>query len=107
MGNAQNGHSSKSIFCDSGALEVQTPRDRNGDFEPPAIKTRLPLMDSRIIYLYSKGLSTREIAETLQELYDTGVSPTLISRVTDAVLEHVIKWQSRPLDDIYPIVYLD
>ena len=109
-GNSRNGHSSKTVYSDSGALELQTPRDRNGDFEPQAIKkrqTRLPLMDSKIIYLYAKGLSTREIAETLEELYDTEVSPTLISRVTDAVLEQVIEWQSRPLDNIYPIVYLD
>ena len=109
-GNSRNGHSSKTVYSDSGALELQTPRERNGDFEPQAIKkrqTRLPLMDSKIIYLYAKGLSTREIAETLEELYDTEVSPTLISRVTDAVLEQVIEWQSRPLDNIYPIVYLD
>jgi len=109
-GNSRNGHSSKTVYSDSGALELQTPRDRNGDFEPQVIKkrqTRLPLMDSKITYLYAKGLSTREIAETLEELYDTEVSPTLISRVTDAVLEQVIEWQSRPLDAIYPIVYLD
>jgi transposase-like protein len=108
--NTRNGHSSKTVYSDSGALEIQTPRDRNGDFEPQAIKkrqTRLPLMDAKITYLYSKGLSTREISETLQELYDTEVSATLISRVTDAVLEQVIEWQSRPLDDVYPIIYLD
>ena len=64
-------------------------------------------MDAKIIYLYSKGMSTREISETLEELYDTEVSATLISRVTDAVLEQVIEWQSRPLDDVYPIIYLD
>jgi len=108
--NTRNGHSSKTVYSDSGALEIQTPRDRNGDFEPQAIKkrqTRLPLMDAKITYLYSKGLSTREISETLEELYDTEVSATLISRVTDAVLEQVIEWQSRPLDDVYPIIYLD
>ena len=109
-GNTRNGHSSKTVYSDSGALEVQTPRDRNGDFAPQVIKkrqTRLPLMDAKITYLYSKGLSTREISETLEELYDTEVSATLISRVTDAVLEQVIEWQSRPLDDVYPIIYLD
>lgn len=109
-GNTRNGHSSKTVYSDSGALEIDTPRDRRGDFEPQAIKkrqTRLPLMDSKITYLYAKGLSTREIADTLEELYDTAVSPTLISRVTDAVLEQVIEWQSRSLDDVYPIVYLD
>ena len=110
FGNTRNGHSSSTVYIDSGALEIDTPRDRRGDFEPQAIKkrqTRLPLMDSRITYLYAKGLSTREIADTLEELYDTAVSPTLISRVTDAVLEQVIEWQSRSLDDVYPIVYLD
>jgi putative transposase len=109
-GNTRNGHSSKTVYSDSGALEIQTPRDRNGDFEPQAIKkrqTRLPLMNAKIIYLYSKGMSTREISETLEELYDTEVSAALISRVTDAVLEQVIEWQSRPLDDVYPIIYLD
>jgi putative transposase len=91
--NTRNGQSSKTVYSDSGALEIQTPRDRNGDFEPQAIKkrqARLPLMDAKIIYLYSKGMSTREISEILKELYDTEVSATLISRVTDAVLEQVI-----------------
>ena len=109
-GNGRNGHSTKTVYSDNGALEIQTPRDRDGDFEPQAIKkrqTRLPSMDSKILYLYAKGLSTREIVDTLEELYDTEVSATLISRVTDAVLEQVVEWQSRPLDEIYPIVYLD
>jgi len=108
--NSRNGHSSKTVYSESGSLEVDTPRDRQSSFEPQAIKkrqTRLPSMDSKITYLYAKGLSTREITETLEELYDTEVSPTLISNVTDAVLADVIEWQSRPLDDVYPIVYLD
>lgn len=108
--NARNGHSRKTVYTDDGALEIDTPRDRKGKFEPHLIKkrqTRLSLIDDKILSLYSKGLSTREITETLEELYDTEVSPTLISKVTNAVLEHVVEWQSRPLDDIYPIVYLD
>ena len=108
--NARNGHSRKTVYTDDGALENDTPRDRKGKFEPQLIKkrqTRLSLIDDKILSLYSKGLSTREITETLEELYDTEVSPTLISKVTNAVLEHVVEWQSRPLDDIYPIVYLD
>jgi len=108
--NARNGHSRKTVYTDDGALEIDTPRDRKGKFEPQLIKkrqTRLSLIDDKILSLYSKGLSTREITETLEELYDTEVSPTLISKVTNAVLEHVVEWQSRPLDDIYPIVYLD
>ena len=108
--NARNGHSRKTVYTDDGALDIDTPRDRKGKFEPQLIKkrqTRLSLIDDKILSLYSKGLSTREITETLEELYDTEVSPTLISKVTNAVLEHVVEWQSRPLDDIYPIVYLD
>jgi putative transposase len=108
--NARNGHSRKTVYTDDGALEIDTPRDRKGEFEPHLIKkrqTRLSLIDDKILSLYSKGLSTREITETLEELYDTDVSPTLISKVTNAVMEHVVEWQSRPLDEIYPIVYLD
>lgn len=70
-------------------------------------QTRLSLIDDKILSLYAKGMSTREIVETLEELYDTDVSPGLISKVTNSVMEHVIEWQSRPLDVIYPIVYLD
>ncbi|MBR0574689.1 IS256 family transposase, partial [Pasteurella atlantica] len=87
-----------------------TPRDREGTFEPEIIKkrqTRVPTLDSKIIYLYSQGMSTREITETVSDLYGTEVSPTLVSRVTDALLDDVLEWQSRPLDDVYPIVYLD
>ena len=108
--NSRNGYASKTVYSESGSLEVDTPRDRQSSFEPQAIKkrqTRLPSMDSKITYLYAKGLSTREITETLEELYDTEVSPTLISNITDAVLADVIEWQSWPLDDVYPIVYLD
>ncbi|MDP8171739.1 IS256 family transposase, partial [Pasteurella skyensis] len=70
-------------------------------------QTRVPTLDSKIIYLYSQGMSTREITETVSDLYGTEVSPALVSRVTDALLDDVIEWQSRPLDDVYPIVYLD
>ena len=108
--NSRNGSMAKTVYTDDGMLDIDTPRDRDGSFEPQIIKkrqTRLPTLDSKIVYLYSQGLSTREIVETLEELYGTDVSPTLISRVTDAVLADVIEWQSRPLDDVYPIVYLD
>ena len=108
--NSRNGVMSKTVYTDETALEIETPRDRNGSFEPQIIKkrqTRLPTLDSRITFLYSQGLSTREICETLEELYDTEVSPTLVSRVTEAVLADVVEWQSRPLDAVYPIVYLD
>lgn len=108
--NARNGHARKTVYTDDGALEIATPRDRNGEFEPQLIKkrqTRLSLIDDKILSLYAKGMSTREIVETLEELYDAEVSPGLISKVTNAVMEHVTEWQSRPLDEIYPIVYLD
>ena len=108
--NARNGTMSKTVYTDDGVLDIETPRDRDGTFEPVIIKkrqTRVPTLDSRIVFLYSQGLSTREIVETLEELYGTEVSPTLVSRVTDRVLEDVIEWQSRMLDDVYPIVYLD
>lgn len=108
--NSRNGAMRKTLYTDDGALEIDTPRDRDASFEPQIIKkrqTRVPTLDSKIIFLYAQGLSTREIVNTLEELYGTEVSPTLVSRVTDAILEDIVEWQSRPLDDIYPIVYLD
>lgn len=108
--NTRNGSMSKTVYTEEGALEIDTPRDREGSFEPQLIKkrqTRLPTLDSKIIYLYSQGSTTREIVDTLDELYGTDISPTLVSRVTDAVLSDVIEWQSRTLDEVYPIVYLD
>lgn len=108
--NSRNGSTSKTVYTEDGELGIDTPRDRDGSFEPEIIKKRqkrVATLDSKITYLYSQGLSTREITETVSELYDTEVSPALVSRVTDAVLSDVIEWQSRPLDDIYPIVYLD
>ncbi len=108
--NARNGHISKRVQTEDGALDIQTPRDREGTFDPQIIgkrQTRVPTLDSRILFLYAQGSSTREIVETLEDFYGTDISPTLVSRVTDAVFEDVIEWQSRPLDEIYPIVYLD
>ncbi|MCI4218437.1 transposase, partial [Dickeya dianthicola] len=84
--------------------------DRENTFEPQLIKknqTRITQMDSQILSLYAKGMTTREIVATFREMYDADVSPTLISKVTDAVKEQVTEWQNRPLDAIYPIVYLD
>ena len=108
--NTRNGHTSKTIQTEDGVLELQTPRDREGSFDPQIIgkrQTRVPTLDSRILFLYAQGSSTREIIETLEDFYGTDISPALVSRVTDAVLEDVIEWQSRPLDGVYPIVYLD
>ena len=109
-GNSRNGYSRKTLKGDHGTVEIDTPRDRNGSFEPQLVRkgqTRLTQFDDQILALYAKGMSTRDIVATFQEMYGAEVSPALISRVTDAVLDQVMEWQSRPLDDLYPIVYLD
>lgn len=109
-GNSRNGYSRKTLKGDHGEIEIDTPRDRNGTFEPQIVKkgqTRLTEFDDQILALYAKGMSTRDIVTTFKEMYDADVSASLISKVTDAVLERVLEWQSRPLDDLYPIVYLD
>ncbi len=108
--NTRNGYSSKTLLCDDGEIALNTPRDRENTFEPQLIKknqTRITQMDSQILSLYAKGMTTREIVATFKEMYDADVSPTLISKVTDAVKEQVTEWQNRPLDTLYPIVYLD
>ena len=108
--NTRNGYSSKTLLCDDGEIELNTPRDRENTFEPPLIKmnqTRITQMDSQILSLYAKGMTTREIVATFKEMYDADVSPTLISKVTDAVKEQVTEWQNRQLDALYPIVYMD
>ncbi|PCH62076.1 MAG: IS256 family transposase [Gammaproteobacteria bacterium] len=108
--NSHNGYTSKTLQTENGQFEINTPRDRNGDFEPKLVKKnqrRMPSVQDKVMHFYTQGLSTREIAGTFKELYDADVSPTLISKITDAVIDQVIEWQSRPLDPIYPIVYLD
>ena len=108
--NYRNGSTSKTLRTEDGQFELDTPRDRNGDFEPKLVKknqTRFTSMDDKILYLYAKGMTTREIVATFKEMYDAEISPTLISKVTNAVIEEVIEWQSRPLDPVYPIIYLD
>ena len=109
-GNSRNGYSSKTVVGDDGAIEIAVPRDRNSSFEPqivPKGQTRFEGFDERIISLYARGLSVREIQGHLQELYSVEVSPDLISRVTDAVLEEVQDWQNRPLDRVYPVIFFD
>ena len=109
-GNSRNGASSKRIIGPDGEMEIAVPRDRNGDFEPKLVRkrqVRLPGFDEKVISLYARGLTTREMQEHLLEIYDVEVSPSLISKVTDAVLDEVTAWQNRPLDPVYPIVYLD
>jgi transposase-like protein len=108
--NSRNGFSSKTIRTEDGAVDLDAPRDRDSSFEPQLVKknqTRFTSMDDKILYLYSKGMTTRDIVATFKEMYDAEVSPTLISRVTNAVIEQVVEWQARPLDAVYPIVYLD
>ncbi len=108
--NSRNGYSTKTVITGDGSLELRTPRDRDSTFEPQLVKknqTRITGMDNQILSLYAKGMTTREIAAAFKELYDADVSPALISKVTDAVMEQVVEWQNRPLDAVYPIVYLD
>lgn len=109
-GNSRNGYSSKTVLTEEGQIELEIPRDRAGTFEPQLVPkgvTRLDGFDDKIISLYARGMTVREIQGHLKELYGTEVSPDLISRVTDAVLEEVKEWQSRPLDACYPIVFFD
>lgn len=109
-GNARNGSSSKTLKSQHGEVEISTPRDRDGSFEPQLVRknqTRLTQMDDQILTLYAKGLSTREIVDAFKEMYDADVSAALISKVTDRVIDQITVWQSRPLDAVYPIVYLD
>ena len=109
-GNSRNGSSKKTVRTEQSQLEVDIPRDRNASFEPkivPKGQSRTGIMDDQIIALYAKGMSTREIGSMIKELYDVDISPSLISQVTERVLDEVVQWQSRPLDALYPIVYLD
>lgn len=109
-GNSRNGYSEKTIKSENGELLINIPRDRNGDFEPkiiPKNQTRFDGFDDRIISLYARGMTTRDIQEQLQDLYGVEISAALISNVTNAVIDEVKIWQSRPLDKLYPIVYLD
>jgi putative transposase len=109
-GNSRNGTSAKTIQGKRGPLQIEVPRDRNSQFEPQLIKkgqTRFDGLDEKIISLYARGMTTREIHGHLHEIYGVEVSPSLISTVTDAVLEEAREWQNRPLDAVYPILYLD
>ena len=109
-GNSRNGSSAKTLLGNQGEVRIEVPRDRNGEFEPTIIKkhqTRFDGFDDKIISLYSRGMTTREIQEHLREIYGTEISPALISTVTEAVMEEVRDWQMRPLDRVYPILYLD
>ena len=109
-GNARNGKSKKTLKGEFGELPIDIPRDRQGSFEPqliPKHQTRWSGFDDKILSLYARGMTVREIQSHLEEMYGTEVSPTLISSVTDAVVDEVKAWQGRALDSVYPIVYLD
>jgi putative transposase len=109
-GNNRNGTTPKTLLTEDGELDIEVPRDRAGSFEPqlvPKGQTRFDGFDEKILSLYSRGMTVREIQGHLKELYAVEVSPDLISRVTDAVLDEVRAWQNRPLDRAYPIVFFD
>jgi putative transposase len=109
-GNVRNGSTAKTLKTELGEVRVRTPRDRHGTFEPQLVgkrQTRLAGLDERVLDLYAGGMSTRDIAGHLQRLYGVQVGRDTISRVTDAVLEDIAAWRSRPLEPVYPIVYFD
>lgn len=109
-GNTRNGKSRKTLKGQSGEMEIAVPRDRNGSFEPQVVRkhqTRWDGLDQQIIALYARGLTVRDIQAQLQEIYGVEVSAGLISEVTDAVLDEVKTWQSRPLENMYPVMFLD
>lgn len=108
--NRRNGTSKKTVKTPAGELEIFIPRDREGEFEPqiiPKHQRRFNFFNDKIITLYGKGMSTRDIQDSLQEMYSVDVSAELISKVTDAVIDDVREWQNRPLDRMYPIVFFD
>jgi len=109
-GNSRNGTTGKTLLTDVGAVDLAVPRDRNGTFEPQIVRkgqTRLEGFNDRIIALYARGMTVRDIRAHLREMYDVDVSPDLISRVTDAVVDELADWQSRPLDRVYPVIFID
>jgi putative transposase len=109
-GNSRNGTTPKTVITEIGAVDLDVPRDRAGTFEPKIVPkgvTRLKGFNENVIALYAGGMSTRDIKKTLKRFYGVDVSPDLISRVTDGVVEELAAWQARPLDSIYPIMYID
>ena len=111
FGNKRNGKGSKNLKTSSGTISIETPQDRHSSFEPEIIKKRQRVLaDSlapKIIGLYGKGMSLRDISSHVAEMYDTEVSPTILSEITDRIIPQVKAWQNRPLEDVYPIVWLD
>jgi len=109
-GNSRNGYGKKTIKSEWGEAEINIPRDRNGAFEPKVIakrQTRTDEIEARVLAMYGKGMSTREIEEYIRDIYGVEVSPGLVSKITDRIMPEVREWQSRPLDDVYPVVFFD
>ena len=108
--NYRNGSTKKNLKSEFGSFEFETPRDRNGEFEPKIVpkNTRdVSGIEDKIISLYAKGLTTRDINEQIQELYGIEVSATMVSNITDQIIPEIKEWQERPLDDVYPFVFID
>jgi|TARA_B100001971_G_C18167269_1_gene524953 transposase-like protein len=106
--NYRNGHTEKAIRTDSGEMDLKVPRDRDSDFEPQLVKKRqtvLEDLEEKIIALYSKGMTTRDIQDLLGEMYGVDLSPSLISRLTDRIIPRLEEWQSRPLKEVYPVIW--
>lgn len=109
-GNSRNGRSKKTLKSNYGLIELEVPRDRNGDYEPKAVKKHqrtISSFDDKIISMYAKGMSTRDIQSHVQELYGAELSPACISNITDKVIEIAIEWQSRALKTVYPVIFFD
>jgi len=109
-GNSRNGYNKKTLQSEYGEIPLNVPRDRNGEFSPKVIgkyKTKTDDLENRVIAMYAKGMSNRDIEDHLKDIYGVEASASLISRITDKILPAVMEWQSRPLDSIYPIVFLD
>jgi putative transposase len=109
-GNSRNGYNRKRIISDYGESEICVPRDRNGEFEPKVLEkrqTRTDEIEQKIIAMYSKGMSQRDIEDNLKEIYGAEISQSLVSRITDKIMPEVNEWQNRPLETIYPIIYFD
>lgn len=109
-GNSRNGFSNKTVLTEQGQIQLDIPRDRNGEFEPQVVKkheTRLGELEDKIISMYAKGMTTRDIQAHIEEIYGANISPTLVSHITDKITAMATEWQNRPLEAVYPIVYFD
>jgi putative transposase len=109
-GNSRNGYNHKTIISDYGESELAVPRDRNGEFEPRILEkhqTRTNELEQKIMAMYAKGMSQRDIEDHLREIYGADISQALISKITDKILPEVNEWQNRPLEAVYPVIYFD